>query len=344
MIEDGGQGSAKQMWSQLRDGLEKLDLDEEITFQAYSRVVLPIDGYVYWTPTTTRCVKGALTYTQEIQQNEDETYGAATVLFTAEEKIVAFESAPINVLFVACVDGFRFAISQQQGFFGPAGLWHYFAQSIPPALASQLLDAPNMLDPAQAVVSNSLPAWLQLNGYKSPYYDGFSNPDLVLYPSDLVSPNLVPPYGAVHITPDARALQAAPYLDVNRNHWQLVADKVRITLYGLQNNAAMDFVDLVNQYSLQTECFGIMNVPCMRDEKRTHSGLQAIAMKKVIEYEVSYYQMRMAQIGRQLIKDALPITYIFQGGNKPITPQSVLGTDSGQAIDAGGGNYISVDT
>ena len=293
-----------QMFGALRDGLEQLDLNQEVTFQAYTRVVLPIDGYVFWSPTITLVVKGSLHYAQDIEQNEDETLGLANVTFTAQEKVTDFDDAPPTTIYVATQGRWRYAFSQQQGFYSQAGLWHYVGKSVYPALASQLLDRPGQIDPKRAVTSNSLALWLSLNSWSSPFNSGLVT-GVTLYPSFLVEPNLRPPYGAVHIE-DTYPLQAMPYIDEFRNHYQLVADRVRITLYGLQNDEAMDFVDAVNSYSSLTENFGVMNMPVMTDGKRTQTELQAIAMQKTVEYEVSYYQTRVASVARQLILSAIP--------------------------------------
>ena len=48
-----------------------------------------------------------------------------------------------------------------------------------------------------------------------------------------------------------------------------------------------------------------MNMPIMRDEKRGQMELQAIAMKKTIEIDVSYYQARINDIARQLIESCI---------------------------------------
>jgi len=42
----------------------------------------------------------------------------------------------------------------------------------------------------------------------------------------------------------------------------------------------------------------------MQDDKRTQSELGVIATKKVIEFEVSYYQMRANSVARSLITSA----------------------------------------
>jgi hypothetical protein len=310
-----------QMMGALRDGVESLDLSAEVTFQGYSRTVLPLDGFVFWVPTVPLKARGSLHYSQETQQNEDETQGFATVLFTSEDPVADFSATPDDTLWVASVAGFRYAFSQQQGFYSPAGLWHYFGHSVQPALATQLLDRPQSVDPNRAVVSNSLPLWLMLNGYLSPFYDGFNISGVpfvvappTLYPSFMLPSNLVPPYGAVHIgdgETDTEALQAAPLITADRSHYQLVADTVRVTLYGLQNDECMDFIDTVNQYSRSTNHFGIMNSPVFRDSKRTQNELNTIAMKKVATFRVSYYQTRVAQVARQLILTCVP-TYLIK--------------------------------
>jgi hypothetical protein len=297
-----------QIFGALRDGLEALDLNQSVSFIAYSRVVLPIDGYVFWQPLVEPVVvQGSLHYSQDIVQNEDETYGLATVVFTAESQVTAFTDMPINTIYVASVGNFRYSFSAQQGFYSQAGLWHYMGHTIAPAVVTQLLDAPTTLDPLRAVTSNSLALWLALNDYKSIYWDGFSN-SIQLFPSFLVSPNLIPPYGSIHIEPSV-ALQPIPLLSRDRTSTQLVSDRVRITLYGLQSDETIDFLNCVWAYSRDTDNFGIMNMPTINDGKRVQTELQAIAMQKTIEFEISYYQTRVQQVSRQLILSA-PYTLI----------------------------------
>lgn len=290
-----------QMAAALREGLEQLAQFAEVEFQAYTRVVLPIDGYVFWRPTVPFKTKGSLHFSQEIQQNVDETVGFATVLFTSEREIVEFTSMPTNTIYVAKVGNFRYAFSQQQGFYKSADLWHYFGHSIYPALSTQLLDDPTRIDPSRAITSNSMALWLALRDYQARFPDWFSN-TLDLFPSKLVDANLVPPYAAVHIDPSGtRALQPIPYLSPDRSSYQLASDRVQITLYGLQSDEAHDFVNFVLQYSQNTDNFGIMNMPIIQDGKREQVELEAIAMQKVVEFEISYYQTRVAAVARQMI-------------------------------------------
>jgi len=291
----------------LRDGLETLSFDQEMCFQKYTRVVLPLDGYVFWQPMEESVsVKGSLHFTQEILQNEDETYGAISVYFSSFEPIVEFEKMPPDTLYVGQIREVKFAFFSQQGFYGPAKLWHYAGRSIPPAMLTQLLDTPGAVDATQPVTSNSLALWIAANTYTlTPVYSGLPT-GLTLYPADLVPPNLLPPYGSVKIE-DTRALQAAPS---NRGGTigtdQLNADRVRITLYGLQHNAGRDFLTAILAYSKLTDNFGFMNSPTVIDGSRKEASLQAVGMQKFVLAEVSYFQSRVNNIARKLIQKVVP--------------------------------------
>lgn len=306
-IKEFSSGAQTQVGGALSDGTTVLDLDQEIEFQAYSRVVLPYDKFVYWQPTGTLTVKGSIHWSQDVQQSVDETAGVAHITFTTREEIEIFSSAPINTIYIAEAEsGLRFAFSAQQGFYTQAGLWHYSGKSIYPSFDSQILDRPGMIDPARAVVSNSLPLWIALSAYK-PFY-GFT-PNVELFPSFLVDPNIAPPYGAVHIE-GLEPLQTVPYIDSNSASYQLVCDRVRITLYGLQSDESIDFMNAVIQYSRDTENFGLMSMPAILDGKRAQPELQTIAMQKTLEMRVSYLQSRVNTVARQLITQAVPTILI----------------------------------
>ena len=287
----------------LNDAKDQLSGNYELTFQCYSLTVLPIDKFVFWQPTVkTQPVAGSLHFTQDIEQNEDETVGLAHVVFTAKRRITEFADAPPNTIFIATIGDFRFAFSRQMGRYEEAGIWHYEGKSVYPALATQLLDTPGLIDPTRAVVSNSLPLWLDFAVYKPLY--GFT-PKLTLYPADLVEPNLTPPYGAVVIEGPS-ALSALPALDANSSSTQVVRDRVRIVLYGLQSNESLDFLNALIQYSTDTGNFGLASMPCVVDVRRTQTELQAIAMQKVIDVNVNYTQSRVNTVAQKLILSAVP--------------------------------------
>lgn len=339
-------GQQSQLKAVITSALDQIGLRGQVVFQAYSRVVLPLDGYVFWVPTTQLTVVGTLHFAQEIVQSEDETFGLAHVQLDTDTKVTEFDVPGDDTLYVATVGPFRYAFSSQGGYQDDVRLWHYAGRSITPAMAAQLLDAPGSIDPAQAVVSNSLPLWLALNGWSTGFSDWLSNASkaqgglgITLYPSDIVLPNLTPPYGVVRIGPDdTRALQAVPYRDANSDSWQLAADRVRITLYGLQNNAAVDFLNLVLQYIEYTGNLGLMSMPVIRDGKRGQIELQAIAMQKVIDFEVSYNQARVASVARTLILSALP-TYVIN--TQPLSPLNVIDSGGAAVVNSGGGGVTS---
>lgn len=325
-----------QLAGDIAAGVNTLSLNQTITFTKYVKLVLPLDGFVFWvkadllspsallnagllnrfapneprtivTPAPTVSVQGSLHYSTVKQQNEDETAGVNQVVFTALAPIQDFNQIGPDVIFIGTFQKIRFAFSQRQPFYAQADTYHYVGTAILPAMESQIIDAVDGFNSRELVVSNSLPIWLSLNSYAPPY-PGFqiANMGLRLYPSFALPDNIAPPYGAVHIPPEAtEALQSAPLLGPTYSHSQLVRDTVKITLYGVRNGEALTVVDTVNQFSLDTDAIGVMNMPTVRDEKRTQAELAILAMKKTVTFEVSYYQTTARNMARQLITKAI---------------------------------------
>ena len=320
----------------LRAGYEAISQEQTIVFTKYVKLVLPLDGYVFWVradgvsasalfnatamnrfsldqaPSVTDApfvsALGSLHYSTDTEQGEEETINVNRVVFTTAVPLDAFNQVGPAVLYIAEFDGIRFAFSSRGKLYRAAGVYHYVGTAVYPDMATQVVDDPRVLDTRNVVVSDSLPIWLSMNSSSAGI---FSNP-VTLYPSFLAEPNLVPPFGSVHVVPgETRALQAAPLITIDGSHWQLVRDLVRVTLWGTRNFSALSFQDFVNQFSLDTDAIGIMNVPTIRDEKREQSELVAIAQKKTIEFEVSYYQQTARNVARQLITSVVP-TYLPQ--------------------------------
>jgi hypothetical protein len=87
------------------------------------------------------------------------------------------------------------------------------------------------------------------------------------------------------------------------SHDQLVQERVRVTLTGLNNEQALNFIDFVNQFTLDNPgVLGVMNQPVPRDEKRTQNELRVIGQKKTIEFQVNYYQSAVFDIAQRLIE------------------------------------------
>jgi hypothetical protein len=329
-------GAKTEIGVALALGVDTIDLSQEITFTQYTKVVLPLDGFIFWVKSEllspsalynaamfnavafnaapvivqaapTLVARGSLHYETTKQQDEDQTVGVNTVILTSEQEIIDFNAVGPNTTYIATVgpDQVRYTFSRRQSFYRQAGLFHYVGTALLPAMATQIIDDVVQFDQTQPVVSNSLPLWLALNSYMP--LPGSLGCPLQLYPSYAVLDNLEPPYGVVHINPEGtEALQGAPYLDATLSHFQLAQDQVRVTLYGLRNFNAMTFIDAVNDYSLNTDNIGMMNMPIVRDAKRTQVEFNILAMKKTIDYTISYYQATARTIARQLIESAIP--------------------------------------
>jgi hypothetical protein len=287
----------------LTDGLRALSDDEIVIFVQYDRVVLPLDGYVFWLRTNAIEVAGSLHVAVDKRQNEDETIAINRVVFTTAEDVQAFNAIAVDQMWVGEAAGVRFAFSRSGSRYKAAGLFHYVGDAVYPALESQLINDGCEL-PTGIIVSNSLPAWLTLKAY-NPAWLLAPNPCVTLYPSFAVPDNIRPPYGAVHIAPDStRAIQAFPHFDRKSSQHQLATDRVKITLYGLTNEASLSFESLVYQFSEDTGAIGIMGIAVVRDEKRTQAELGILAMKKSIEFEISFLQGTIRESAQQLIEKA----------------------------------------
>lgn len=307
------------------------------TFTRYIRVVLPLDGFVFWVrsnllspsallnalemnqgpeaifnsstgtpiPVTTS-VKGTLHYNTTVNQDDDKTYASNIVHFnTMIDGVQELNFPSPKMMWVGDFGRLgKFAFSYRDNYFQPANEKHYVGRGLYPQMASQIVDTIADFNRTQ-VVSNSLPIWLSLNGYAPGY--GFGNPTLELFPAGLVEANLEPPFASVDVVADATTgLQASPYLSSNLSHYQLARDLVRVTFYGVRNDAVMDFMDCVNQFTLDTDLMGLMNIPIVRDEREKQTEFLVLAQKKYAEFEISYYQNRARNTARQLILQVIP--------------------------------------
>ena len=332
-----------QLGSTLKAGIDTLSLNQTVTFELYARVVLPLDGYVFWlkaqhmTPTALLTIaqksipyceavpplklvaQGSLHYATVQDQTEDSTYATNTVVFTSEQPIQDFNETSPQFIYISTFDGIRFAFNQRGSYYVQSNTWHYRGNAVYSTMASQIIDDPKQLDTSALIVSNSLPIWLAINTYAPAYPVLIPFPSVTLYPSYLSPTNLTPPYGTVHVEPEATdSLQAAPAFSRTLDRWQLSKDRVVVTLYGLNNLQAMNFLDATLQYSYDTSSFGVMNIPAVRDDKKTQSELAILAEKKHIIFEVNYYQQAARNIARQLIEEVIVQYY---AGEQPFPPQ-----------------------
>ncbi len=299
-------------------GVQQVSGAEDITIVRYQQQILPLDGSVFWLRGGSFTVKGSLHYATDIRQEEDQTFAVNRVTLTTADQINQLNAIWPTVLLVAEMPAppnsgevpLRVAFNAQQGRYTAAGLWHYTGEALYPALATQLIESGANLPVNTLIVSNSLPAWLALINY-APVWLLTGNPGIPLYPSFAVPQNAVPPYGSVHIEPAGTdAIQAFPGLVTDPRTGgttvsQLMRDRVRVTLYGAQNDGGINFLRLVEQYSIDTETIGVTNLPAIRDGKRRQTEFNALAQQKMIDFEVSYNQARIVDVARQLIESAL---------------------------------------
>lgn len=297
--------SQSQLAETLAAAVDTLSLKQQIEFTQYSKSTLPTDGFVFFVNTgVVTTVQGSLHYATDQQQNEDETIDVNRVIFTGLSQIDAFNQAAPEDLFIGTFDGIQFAFSARGSFYQQANLYHYVGNAVYPALASQLIDSASDL-PTGPIVSNSLPIWLSQSSFAP------------VYPSYLVPANVVPPYITAHVEPSQTETPsfpiyqwpgtvvpdsgASPLYDLASS--QLALDRVRLTLYGFNNQTAIQYFVSLIEYS-KTDAFGFRNSPAIKDEKRTQVEMAVIAMKKTIDIEAWYYQGTADAIARRLILQA----------------------------------------
>jgi len=344
---DEGADVASPLDAALKQGERAISEQQEVCFTLYVRVALPLDGYVFWVksdlvskstlfnvmgfnevplntpqtlaaPASTFTQRGSLHYASRRDQREDQNFSVNRMVFTSEGPIEKLNQVGPNQLWIGRYKDLTFAFGSHGLLYRAAGLWHYEGDAVYPDTAIQLVDELSDLQTKQ-IVSNSLPLWLKMNYYTPAFYEAFGN-DIPLYPAFLVPANLTPPWGSVFISPETtEALASAPSFDSQMNRWQICKETVRITLFGLNNDAALDFADFVQQWAENNpDDFGIMNMPVIKDLHRVQTELGVIVQKKEIVFEINYFQQRMNQIARALIEECIP--EFFPSGAGPIPP------------------------
>lgn len=314
-------GAKPQLASGLAQGVETISGYEEVTFTLYVKLVLPLDGYVFWVnaslltdsalynasqynallynnypegvPARQITAKGSFHVSQEMHQLADRTTVYNHIIFTSLQPIQDFNLINPQFLYIANYQGYKYAFSRRENYYKQADLYHYRGDALYSMMSTQVIDTMTGFDTESVIVSNSLPIWLSLNQF------------FPMYPSYLVEQNLPPVYASVDIDPrQTTALQDFPLLDPESNPYQLVKDTVTIELFGVRNHDALNFVNYILDYSRNTDNIGLMNMPVMQDDKVTQPEMGIIAQKKTITFEVSYYQTTVNDVARKLIEHA----------------------------------------
>lgn len=302
--ELGGQPTTP-LSAALLAGIENIAEAAVVTFTLYRRVVLPLDGFVFWINTGAQVqAMGSLHRMTEREQNEDVTESNNSMVFTTQVELWNLNAAGTDTIPIGEVDGVKYAFGKIGWYFEQANVWHYTGDAVNPSMSTQFVDSESDLDPSRLIVSNSLPAWLTLYNY-NPIWLQPANPAIPLFPSYAMPDNVVPPFGAVHIDPASiEGVQNAPAFDSGMSLTQLVRERVRVTLYGCNNDMALDFLALVENYSIDWNIIGLANSPVVRDEKRPWSEGMILAQKKTIEFDITFVQSRINNLARQMITAA----------------------------------------
>lgn len=303
-----------QLQATLAAGLGTLSNQQQIIFQQYAKSVSVADGYVFWVATGNNLTaSGSLHQITETIQDEDNTYAKNGIVFTSIAEVTQFNLIDPQMMWIgAWIQDdvtLRVVFNDSGSVYQQSGLWHYSGDTVYPALQSQLVSSEADL-PVGPIVSNSLPIWLAQNTFAP------------VYPSYLVPDNLEPPYIVAHIEPESTETLGAfpvyqwPGVTAGTNDYQLpssqlMKEKVKLTLYGFTNQSAIQYLSSLMDYSINTDDFGFMNSPAIRDEKRKQSEIAAIAMKKSIDILASYYQGTADAVARRLILSAA-VTFNIQ--------------------------------
>lgn len=318
------QPGGSSMAAALSAGLDTIDQKASVAFTLYVKQVLPLDGFVFWlkadqlidqTPLAgiplVLTVEGSLHHATINTQSEDENFATQRVVFTAKDPVSNLGAMAPNTLYMALVDGYRYAFSARSNWYKQADLYHYSGDAVYPALSDMVVDNLADLDLENRVVSNSMPIWLM---FTKAITASFQN-TWDLYPAYLLPDNLFPPYAAVDIdTKMTKALGAGRAYDADGNRYQLVTDTVEVSFYGVRNDDMLDWVDAVVQYGLDNATtFGVMNSPVPGDVKRPQVEISTIAQKKTVTFQVCYYQTRLAAIARTYILSAFVGHFYVQG-------------------------------
>lgn len=322
-----------QLAGALKAGVDNISSTDSVQFAKYYRVVSPLDGTTWWVRASSLSAAaianvmvanevppneaeriaaldplfsagGSLHYSTDLQQGENANSTTNRMIFTAKESVRELNDYNPAMIYIGERDGIRFAFSRRGSFYRQADLYHYTGDAVYSDMATQVVEDPAQIDINAVVVSNSLPAWLLINTRPSYAFEPAPRPNFKLYSSFLAPTNAVPPYATIHIS-ETSNLASAPTISSNASHLQLSKDKVRVTLWGLDSGPAQDFVDYVSSYMINDELLGLMNIPAISDEKRNQVELTTLAKKKIVEFEVSYYQSRMRNVARQLLEDVV---------------------------------------
>jgi len=305
-LDELAENTGSQLATVLQSAVETISSGQEIAFRLYVKQVLPLDGFVYWINAAilstdelerlgvvnphTVSIKGSLHRQVTTEQSATASLSVNSIIFTPVEQIDDFNVENPDSIYLGEYAGTQFAFSRMDSRYTQAGIFHYRGTAILPTMRTQIIDSPDEISD-ELILSNSIPIWLALKQFAT------------VYPSFLSPSNLQPPYIVADVQGSVPLQMASRTTEGER--YQLVQDRVRLTLYGFSNDRALGFLDYVVEMAIDDEQFGITNIPVVNDEKSNQVEINALAKKKYIDFDVNYYQMTTSDISRQLIKDVI---------------------------------------
>lgn len=305
-LDELAENTGSQLATVLQSAVETISSGQEIAFRLYVKQVLPLDGFVYWINAAilstdelerlgvvnphTVSIKGSLHRQVTTEQSATASLSVNSIIFTPVEQIDDFNVENPDSIYLGEYAGTQFAFSRMDSRYTQAGIFHYRGTAILPTMRTQIIDSPDEISD-ELILSNSIPIWLALKQFAT------------VYPSFLSPSNLQPPYIVADVQGSVPLQMASRTTEGER--YQLVQDRVRLTLYGFSNDRALGFLDYVVEMAIDDEQFGITNIPVVNDEKSNQVEINALAKKKYIDFDVNYYQMTTRDISRQLIKDVI---------------------------------------
>jgi len=302
----------------LKAGIADISQYATVTFNRYTKITQPIDGSVFWVliPDSAVQIAGSLHFSTSNEQRQDETIGINHVMFTSNQEITELNEVDPSILWAAVIttpSGVKLLVgfTDRDHFYQQAGVWHYRGDALYPTLSTQVVNSIEDI-PTSPIVSNSLPLFLD---FKWLYPSQSSLEPVRTYAAYLVPANAAPPYVSVFIDPNRTEILAASPLigavtshpDPNSRSFEtslLAKDSVELTLYGFNNQQAIQYYNALIEHSLNPNTFGFMTMPTLRDAQRTQPEMNILAMKKTVIMDASYYQSTTNAITYRLIKEA----------------------------------------
>jgi hypothetical protein len=293
-----------QLASALAAGVESISDNQQVSFTRYSRFVSPLDGFIFWINTSLSVAySGSLHQTIDQHQEEDETIAVNHIVFTSTAEITQFNLISSDTLFVGTwvSDGVTVQVvfNEATSVYRQAGLWHYVGDAVYPALQAQLVQSDFRYSGCSDCIEQ--PPHLAVSKFFRAGLSIVSGPVKCRSAIHRAHVDSTEPLGQFMVLTWPSPIGSGMN-ELSSN--QLMQDRVQLTLYGFNNQTAIQYLASLVQYSINTDAFGFCNSPAIKDEKRIQSEISAIAMKKKIDITASYYQSTANALAQRLIVQA----------------------------------------